>query len=101
MGTGFTDQHRGLLGSTEYERVTGNDPAYLVWKTSALPLSYTRITHVRHLRSASGRSPKLSLLRVSNRITPTGIDRIEQTPPCVLWHPTWPGTSREGDWWAR
>lgn len=24
------------------ERVTGNDPAYLVWKTSALPLSYTR-----------------------------------------------------------
>jgi hypothetical protein len=41
------------LKHDKWERVAGIEPAWPVWKTGTLPLSYTRET-VRHLASEGG-----------------------------------------------
>lgn len=42
------------------ERAKGTDPSYLVWKTRALPLCYTRVV-VPDSDAASGTSPYIYL----------------------------------------
>lgn len=64
------------------ERATGNDPASIVWKTMALPLSYARIIKLSNiLRLSPLLRPADFVVNAFRRPKMVGVVRLELTYP--------------------